>query len=64
MSMTIHHWPIKKNVTVVAAVIALPKEMTFPKMRMEILFTGRFDPTNIVNLKGPPWRAFFLTDLR
>ena len=57
--MTIHHWLIKRNVTVVAAAIALPKEMTFLKMRMEILFTDHFDLASIVNLKGPPKRAFF-----
>jgi hypothetical protein len=44
----IHHWRIRKNVTVVAAVTALPKGMIIPKMKKGVLSIGLC----------PPWRAF------
>jgi hypothetical protein len=59
MSRVIHHWPTKKNVTVVAAVIALPKGMIIPKMRREIPSTGHCKEIDIGKFKGPPWRVFF-----
>jgi len=60
MSPVIHHWPIRKNVTVVAAVIALPKGKTIPKMRRKIPSTGHCKDIDDGKLEGPPRRAFFL----
>jgi hypothetical protein len=59
MSRVIHHWPIRKNVTVVAAVIVLLKGTTIPRMRREIPSTGHCKAIHGGKFKGPPWRAFF-----
>ena len=64
MSPVIHHWPIRKNVTVVAAATALPKGMIIPKMKKGIPSTGHFEDTHVEKFKGPPRRAFFNSDLR
>jgi hypothetical protein len=64
MSPIIHHWPIRKNVIVVAAATALPKGMIIPKMRREIPSTGHCKEIDVGKFKGPPWRAFFNSDLR
>jgi hypothetical protein len=64
MSRVIRHWPTKKNVTVVAVVIALPKGMIIPRMRREIPSTGHCKEIHGGKFKGPPWRAFFNCDLR
>jgi hypothetical protein len=60
MSRDIHHWPTRKNVTVVAAVIALPKEMIIPKMKRGIPSTGHCKEINVATFEGPPRRAFFI----
>jgi hypothetical protein len=64
MSRVIHHWPIRKNVTVVAVATALPKEMIIPKMKKGIPSTGHCKEINDGKFEGPPWRAFFYCDLR
>ena len=61
MSPIIHHWPIRKNVIVVAAATALPKGMIIPKMRREIPSTGHCKEIDVGKFKGPPWRAFFIS---
>ena len=43
MTLAIRHWLTRKIVTVVAAVIALPKGKTILKMRKEIPFTVHFE---------------------
>ena len=58
MIQAIHHWPIRKNVTVVAAVTALPKGMIIPRMEKEVLSIGLCKEINDEKFKGPPWRAF------
>ena len=63
MIQAIHNWPIKKNVTVVAAVTALPKGMIIPKMKKGIPSTGHFEDMHVEKIKGPPWRAFFILDV-
>ena len=47
MSPIIHHWPIRKNVTVVAAATALPKGMIIPKMKKGIPSTGHFEDMHV-----------------
>jgi hypothetical protein len=59
MSPVIHHWPIRKNVTVVAAATALPKGMIIPKMKKGVPSTGHFEDMHVEKLKGPPRPAFF-----
>jgi hypothetical protein len=54
----IHHWRIRKNVTVVAAVTALPKGMIIPKMKKRGLSIGLCKEIKDEKFKGPPWRAF------
>jgi hypothetical protein len=61
MRRAIHHWPIRKNVTVVAAATALPKGMIIPKMRREIPSTGHFEDMHIEKLKGPPGGPFLIS---
>ncbi len=63
MSRAIHHWPIRKNVTVVAAATALPKGMIIPKMKKGIPSTGHCEDMHVEKFKGPPRRAFFHCDL-
>jgi hypothetical protein len=60
MSRAIHHWPIRKNVTVVAAVTALPKGMIILKMKKGVLSIGHCEAINHEKFKGPPRRAFFI----
>ena len=60
MIRAIHHWRIRKNVTVVAAVTALPKGMIIPKMKKGVLYIGLCKEMNDEKYKGPPWRAFFI----
>jgi len=36
-------WPMRRIVTVVVAAIPLLREMTIPRMKKEILFTGHFE---------------------
>jgi hypothetical protein len=64
MSPVIHHWPIRKNVIVVAAATALPKGMIIPKTKKGIPSTGHFEDMHVGKFKGPPRRAFFNSDLR
>ena len=63
MIQDIHHWPIRKNVTVVAAATALPKGMIIPKMKKGVLSIGPCEEIDDENFKGPPWRAFFILSL-
>jgi hypothetical protein len=60
MSPVLHHWPIRKNVTVVAAATALPKGMIIPKTRREIPSTGHCKEINDGKFKGPPKGGPFL----
>jgi hypothetical protein len=59
MSPVIHHWPIRKNVTVVVAATALPKGMIIPKMKKGIPSTGHFEDMHVGKFNGPPRLAFF-----
>ena len=63
MIQVIHHWPIRKNVIVVAAVTALPKGMIIPRMKKGVLSIGLCKEINDEKFKGPPWRAFFILSL-
>jgi hypothetical protein len=60
MNRVIRHWPTRKNVTVVAAVIALPKGTIIPKMKRGIPSTDHCKEITVGKFKGPPRRAFFI----
>jgi hypothetical protein len=53
MSPVIHHWPIRKNVIVVAVATALPKGMIIPKMKKGMPSTGHFEDMYVEKFKGP-----------
>jgi hypothetical protein len=58
MTRVIHHWPTRRIVIAVAAVIALPKSKTIPRMRKEIPFTGRFEIGMLETSKARCAQAF------
>jgi hypothetical protein len=60
MIRAIHHWRIRKTVTVVAAATALPKEMIIPRMKKGMLSIGLCKEMNDEKFKGPPFGGPFL----
>ena len=60
MNPIIHHWPIRRNVTVVAVATALPKGMIIPKMKKGIPSTGHCEEINDENSKVRQGGPFLL----